>query len=429
MTVRRCQVVVAGAGLAGLTAADALTGAGADVRVLEAAPAVGGRVRGAAVSSGPVVDTGAEFVGHNHRRLRALLAELGLRTEPSGLGRAPVLWRLPGGSRVSRVPPVPVAELARLGRGWWRLRRGALALDPGSPWRSPEAAGLDESSLTEWLAARGVGRAGLDVTEAVLGGFATVPADRLSAAHAAWWIAAARGLLAALRSGQERIVTGGAHRLPPSLAGRLRHGVRTGNPVHALLEHARGVEVRTAEETWAADAAIVALPVPALRAVELDPAPPAPWRAAVEALRYGSAVKIAAVSTVPPPVTHRAVLGGHPLAVAWRHGRTLAGMGTTGAPTAADLAAAFGLRAGDLAGVVCTDWTREPHIGGSYLACAPGQLTGHVAALAGGDTRRIRFAGTERGGWPNSMEGAVRSGQAAARQVLGGAYGYWSDFS
>jgi phytoene dehydrogenase-like protein len=41
----RCDVVVVGAGLAGLTAADRLTRAGLEIIVIESSDSVGGRVR------------------------------------------------------------------------------------------------------------------------------------------------------------------------------------------------------------------------------------------------------------------------------------------------------------------------------------------------------------------------------------------------
>ncbi|PRX45442.1 monoamine oxidase [Prauserella shujinwangii] len=410
----RCDVVVVGSGLAGLAAADLLTRHGADVRVLEAGQRLGGRVRGVPAGGGATVDTGAEFVGPRHSRLRALLAATGLRTVPSGLGRAPARWRLPERDRVSWLPPLPAGELRALARACWALRGQALGLDPGAPWRSPAAARLDGCDMAGWLTAHGVGPGGLAVAEAVLGGFATVPIRDLSAAHVAWWIAASGGLLAAVRSGQDQVITGGAYQLPRRLAGGLRHPVRLDCPVTDVVEHSRGVEVRAEGEVWAATAAIVTVPPPALRRLTIEPGPPADWSGAVRGLGFGRAVKIAAVASVPPPVPYRSVLGGGPLRIAWRRGRVLAGIATGGAATAEDLAGSFGLHVTDLAAVVTTDWTGERAIGGSYLACRPGDLVHRLPALRAASTRRIRFAGAEHSAFPNSMEGAVRSGQAAA---------------
>ncbi|WP_170160529.1 flavin monoamine oxidase family protein [Prauserella muralis] len=420
----RCDVVVVGAGLAGLVAARQLSLAGADVRVLEADDQAGGRVRAAPEGAHPVLNTGAEFVGRGHLRLRRLLGALGLRTAPAGLDRAPLLWRLPGRESVSWLPPIATPELARLALGWWRLRRHAAALDPTRPWRGRVAVRLDGLDLAAWLSERGVTQQGLAVTEALIGGFATVGTHRLSAAHAAWWIAAAGGLLPALRSGHEAVVAGGAHLIPQRLARSLGHAVRLSTPVAAIEQHARGVEATTGSGTrWHAKAAIVAVPLPALRGLAIEPLPSAAWRAAIGALDYGSATKIVAVAAATPPVRHRAVVGGAPLAIGWRHGRTLAAIasdvrGYEHAELTARLAAAFGLEKSDLAEVRATAWTEQPYIGGSYLACAPGQLTRHGPALAAGDTRRLRFAGADHSAWPNSMEGAVGSGEAAAEKLV-----------
>lgn len=364
--IQRCDVVVVGAGLAGLTAAWRLARAGADVQLLEASASVGGRVHGETLRAGGVLDTGAEFVGPGHRRLRALLGELGLRTIPARLDTAPVLWRLPDHAKTSRLPPIPLTDLWRLARGWRELRHLARVLDPDQPWSGPASEPLDATSLADWLSSRGVGRPGLQVTEALVGGFATTSTHTLSAAHAAWWIAAAGGLVPAFRSGHANLVAGGAHQLPQRLAARLGSAVRLDTPVTTVTEHARGVEVSTATGAqWEAGAAVVALPLPALRRLTLDPAPPAEWRTAVESLDYGHATKIAAGVVNAPPVKHRAVLGGDPLAIAWCHGRTVAGIATGPGPhdtaeLADDLATAFGLHPGDLTDTAVTSWTNHP---------------------------------------------------------------------
>ena len=76
------DVLVVGAGRAGLAAARDLRRAGYSVLVLEARDRVGGRVLNHRLGDGHVAEVGGQFVGPAQRHILALAAELGVATHP-----------------------------------------------------------------------------------------------------------------------------------------------------------------------------------------------------------------------------------------------------------------------------------------------------------------------------------------------------------
>ncbi len=154
------RVVVIGGGLAGITAAIALGQAGADVTLLEARPRLGGATC-SFHRDGLIVDTGQHIFLGCCSAYRGLLARLGMTEHAPLQDRFDVTVLAPGGrrARLRRTAlPGPLHMLPALGRypflSWAEratLSRPALAMrrvDPADP-------AADTQRFGDWLAARG----------------------------------------------------------------------------------------------------------------------------------------------------------------------------------------------------------------------------------------------------------------------------------
>lgn len=136
MTGVACDVLVVGAGLAGLTAARRLHAAKLDVRILEATDEIGGRVLTRKLGGG-VVDLGGAVYGRQHRRLRSLVHELGLTERHLDTG-TPV-WRLQTGTFVRLIPPLGLGAIFQLARVLVELQTLARQVPVREPWTSHPA--------------------------------------------------------------------------------------------------------------------------------------------------------------------------------------------------------------------------------------------------------------------------------------------------
>jgi monoamine oxidase len=148
------DVAVVGAGLAGLAAARDLVAGGADVVVLEARDRVGGRVEQVSVDDERPVQLGGEMIGSAHTAYLGLVEELGLTLDSTYTAVAgATTYDLVDGVLRSEdgfpfAKPEQTADYARVERLFAELAR---TVDPDDPWSHPDAARLDGVSVASWL--------------------------------------------------------------------------------------------------------------------------------------------------------------------------------------------------------------------------------------------------------------------------------------
>ncbi|MFJ4187294.1 flavin monoamine oxidase family protein [Kitasatospora sp. NPDC089509] len=442
------DVVVVGAGLAGLTATRTLKDAGYTVRLLEARERVGGRLKGFDLGDGKAVDLGGEYFGDKSTAIAATAASVGVRgfrTYDEGR-RITVL----DGRRYEytglfpwRVGP---ATLADFGQAVLRIERLARTVPPEAPWRAPNARWLDSQTFWSWCRRNTVTPAARAFLTMVMeAGYCASPAD-LSLLHVLYYANASGGFryLVEVSGGIQRYrFEGGAHSIPDRLAARLPEELRTGAAVRRVEQRADSVLVSGTGFEVRARYAVIALPVTLAGRLVYEPALPGSRDQFTQRMPAGAAIKCLAVYDEPfwraDGLSGQVTSNRGPFRVAFDTSPSDGSPGVlsafvTGSAARAlarltpserraavltGLAEAFGPQAARPRAFVEQNWLDAEFTRGCYHGFAPpGLYTAYGQALRT-PIGLIHWAGTESGVHQmGSMGGAVDSGRRAAREII-----------
>lgn len=232
------DVVVIGAGVAGLTAATELKNAGFTVAVLEARDRSGGRLWTEDID-GAMLEIGGQWVSPDQDALIETIADLGLETYSRFRDGDSVYINAEGNLTrfIGEIFPVPPTTRAVMVDLIARLDEMTAQLDPDRPWEHPEAEALDSVSFEGWLADQTDDREARDnIALFIAGAMLTKPAHAFSALQALL-MAASAGSFSRLVDADfilDKRVVGGLQRVPLLLADRLGTDVFLGQPVRTL---------------------------------------------------------------------------------------------------------------------------------------------------------------------------------------------------
>ena len=254
---RDVDLVVVGAGLAGLAAAREAVEAGCSVLVLEARDRVGGRVLNEDIGGGQVVEVGGQWIGPTQERIAAIAREVGVDTFPTWskgenvIEYAGRLRRYTG--TIPRINPLVLVEF---GRAQYRLNQLAKRVPLEAPWEAPGAARLDGQTVATWMRRNLPSKPGRMLFELGIEAIWAAQPEDISLLHVLFYIHSAGSLelLSDTEGGaqQDRFV-GGSQLVPIRMAEGLgAERVILGAPVRAIRQsgdegvilEADGVSVR-----------------------------------------------------------------------------------------------------------------------------------------------------------------------------------------
>jgi monoamine oxidase len=457
-STRSADVVVVGAGLAGLTAARQVVKAGRSVIVLEARDRVGGRILNHQLASGGYSELGGMFTGPTQDHIQALAKDVGVGTFPTYNTGNNVFYangrreEYPSDTPFGTAPPDPVVA-GDIAASVSLLDQMAQNVPIESPWTASSAEEWDRQTLDTWLREHSSGSSEFmavvsAATEAIFG----CEARELSLLYTLFYIAASgneqnqgtfeRNFNTAGGAQESRFV-GGAQTIPLKVASQLGKRVVLSAPVRRIEQSSSGVTVVADAMSVTGKRVIVAIPPTLAGRIDYKPALPPLRDQLTQHMPQGTLMKFEAVYDTPfwraQGLSGQVVSENGPIKVTFdtspSNGSPGVMMGFIGghearawedrsaderrAAALQNLANYFGNEALNPREIVEFNWSTEVWNRGCPVAVlAPGTLIDFGTALRT-PVGRIHWAGTETSTfWNGYMDGAVRSGERAAKEVL-----------
>jgi monoamine oxidase len=445
------DVIIVGAGYAGLAAADRLIQAGLRPLLLEARDRVGGRTYTVSTKLADWIDLGGQWIGPGQTHVADLAARFQKTVWPMHVsGRQ--LVELSGRVRAYRgliplnLPPLALANLLWAFR---RLEKMAAGIPIDQPWTADRATILDQRTLGDWMRSNIPNRAAHSLMQVALEAVFAAHPDDVGLLHALHYLKAGGGLESLTSSSggaQQDRVEGGMQGLAETWCDWLTSNggeIRLGCDARLVSQNSTDVAIESGDSVFRARHAIISVPPALATQMEWNPRMPPERVAWCQSMIPGRVIKgfafydrpfwrekglsgQAASNRPPVHVTFDATPPNCSFGIllGFIEGRqagewSLKSSEERRQAMVEAFTRLFGSQAAQPLDYVDHDWTTEHWSRGCYAGVAGPGVTTTLAAHCRRPLGRVHWAGTETATrWTGYIEGAIRSGIRAAQEVI-----------
>ena len=439
--------IVIGAGYAGLTATRELVRAGKNVLLLEARDRIGGRVYTRTFDEGFYLDIGGAWVGPTQDKIYALAKEFGVETfKTYDTGKSTMYYK----GKLKRyngiIPPLPVGSLLSIDFAIKKLNKLSRTVNLSRPWETPDAAYWDSMTLDTWMRQQMSFETARTMFRIAAEAIWACHPNEISMLHAIFYTKSGQNVdvLMNVKDGaQEERLVGGAMEPALRLAATFQDKIRLNSAVESITQDGNKVIVRGPGFEFSAGQIIVALPPTLAGRIKYEPLMPANRDQLTQRIPMGTVAKAYAVYDKPfwrdaglngitatdsgyttvtfdnsPKDGSKGIMMGFVLANQAREFMTLP-------PEARkesilkSFATFYGEKARTPLFYLDHCWAEEEFTRGCYAGVMPTGAWTSLGKSLREPVGRIHWAGTETAEiWNGYIDGAIRSGERAAAEVL-----------
>lgn len=446
MNSKNWDVIIVGAGLAGLKAALELKASGKQVLVLEARDRVGGRCKAGEIC-GNAIDLGGQWVGPNQHLLLEQAKAVQVETYPQYTHGENLLYL---NHKITQyrgdIPRLPILSLLELGLLEQRWKRQIKSLNSHKPWLGEKAKQWDSQSIESWLKSNVFTRATREFVRIVTRALLCAEPDQVSYLCLLEYMRQGQGLESLINTtggAQQDKFVGGAWQIPYRMSQQLNDNIVLNSPVTGITQDDTGVEVTTTEQAYTCQHVIVATPPGLAAKINYTPTLPSQKWGLLQRMPMGAVIKVHIAYAKPfwraKGLTGAVVSDSHHFnilfdqspedesigaLVGFLDGKHAIEMSSWSeqdrqAQVTQDLIDYFGEDAATPIAYIDQDWTQEEWSLGGYVAHMPPGVLSQFGEALRKPVGRIHWAGTETAQqWCGYFDGALESGIRAANEVL-----------
>jgi monoamine oxidase len=440
------DVIVVGAGYAGLTAARNLINKGLNVLLLEARDRVGGRVYTHQLDDKNYIDKGAAWIGPSQDRMYKLLQEFNIQALPTyDIGKN-TYYSNKVNYYKGLIPPVGLHHLIGVQLALNKINKLSKKIDVFEPWNSNNADFYNQISVADWMKKQmPFSKTARKIFQLAFEAVWAADPSEVSMLHALFYIKSAGNieLLTNVKHGaqQDRIL-GGADGPARSIAATIDKHILLNHLVKHITQNEHSVEVKGEDFSFESKKVVIAMPPPVVNDIIFSPSLPTNRHQLQQSMFMGKVWKTYCIYKKPFwrdfGLNGMVTAPSEKVSVVFDNSPKDANIGVLMGFVSANSAAEFqnlsederkemvlasyskyfGPQSRNIISYYDHCWTNDPLTKGCYVGLMPPLASLHSWKSLIQPCGHIHWAGTETSAvWNGYMEGAVCSGERVADEL------------